>query len=87
MSLQVNVGRKRFMKLTPERTEDGQNRNHFGNIGGSYERGKSFQFKPHERRARFLCLSISVRPGTDVMIFKNIFAKNIGDEIEVFDSK
>jgi hypothetical protein len=26
-------------------------------------------------------------PGTDVMIFKNIFAKKIGEKIAVFDSK
>jgi hypothetical protein len=26
-------------------------------------------------------------PGTDVIIFKNIFAKKIGEKIGVFDSK
>jgi hypothetical protein len=30
---------------------------------------------------------LRVRPGTDVMIFKNIFAEKFGEKIGVFDSK
>jgi hypothetical protein len=32
-------------------------------------------------------LKIALRPGTDVMILKNIFAEKLGKKIGVFDSK